>query len=63
MPPKLERCINYCCLFVDGREVTREVYEEAVKQHPGSFTGIKPGGRNAIVETIISCRRRDKPGQ
>jgi hypothetical protein len=58
---KLERCGNGCCYFVDGKAVTKEEYEEAIKCHPGSYPAIRPGGRNAMLEGVIACRNAVKP--
>jgi hypothetical protein len=55
---KLERCNNGCCFVVDGKEVTKAQYEEAKRRQPGDYPAIKPGHRNAILETIIDCRKR-----
>jgi len=58
---RLERCRNGCCHFVDGRQVTEAEYEEAIVRHPGHYPGIKPGQRNAILETVIACRSGVRP--
>ena len=58
---KLERCSNGCCYFVDGKAATRDEYEKAIVRHPGHYPGIKPGQRNAILETVIACRNAAKP--
>ncbi len=57
---KLERCSNGCCHSVGGKEVTKAEYEEAKRRHPGVYPAIKPGHRNANLETVISCRRQRK---
>jgi hypothetical protein len=51
----LQRCKNGCCLFVDGKPVTKEEYDKAAQAHPGSYAGIS-GQRNAIVHHGIACR-------
>jgi hypothetical protein len=53
---KLERCSNGCCLYVNGTAVTKENYEQAIARHPGSYAGVGSGQRNAILETIVTCR-------
>jgi hypothetical protein len=58
---RLEHCSNGCCHFVDGKAVTKEEYEKAIVSHPGHYPGIKPGQRNAILETLIACRSGVKP--
>lgn len=58
---RLERCSNGCCHFVDGKAVTKEEYHNAIVRHPGHYPGLKPGQRNAILETIIACRSVKKP--
>jgi hypothetical protein len=58
-PEKLERCGNGCCYFVDGKAVTKEEYEEAIKRHPGSYPAIREGQRNAMLEGVIACRAAD----
>ncbi|HEU5402819.1 MAG TPA: hypothetical protein VFU86_15780 [Terriglobales bacterium] len=54
---KLEQCVNGCCLFVDGMPVSVREYEEAIRRHPGHYPGVKQGQRNAVLETIIACRK------
>ena len=61
MGERLEYCGNGCCHFVDGKPVTKKEYEEAIVRHPGHYAGIKPGQRNAILETVIACRSGIKP--
>jgi hypothetical protein len=53
---KLERCRKQCCFFVDGKAVTETEYQKAKQRHPGSYPAIG-GQRNAILETIIACRK------
>ena len=53
---RIEYCANGCCHLVDGEAVTREKYKAAVASHPGSYAGLRPGQRNAIVEHQIACR-------
>lgn len=54
---KLEHCTNRCCLFINGKPASEAEYEEAKKRHPGSYPGVEPGGRNAVLETMIACRK------
>src|ERR1700677_222929 len=54
---RLERCSNDCCHFVDGKTVTKAEYAAAIARHPGNYPGVKPGQRNAVLETVIACRR------
>jgi hypothetical protein len=61
MAERLEYCGNGCCHFVDGRAVTEEEYKQAVAGHPGSYPGLGPGQRNAIVEHKIACRNVNTP--
>ena len=56
MQQRIEYCANGCCHLVDGKVVTREEYGTAVARHPGSYAGLQPGQRNAIVEHQIACR-------
>jgi hypothetical protein len=53
---RLEYCGDGCCRFVDGKAVTKEEYKQAKARHPGSYPGVGPGHRNAIVEHQIACR-------
>ena len=55
---RLERCNNGCCHLVEGKEVSKEEYEEAKRRQPGDYPAIKPGHRNAVLETIIACRKK-----
>ena len=54
---KLERCQHFCCLYVDEKPVARPQYDESKRMHPGCYPGTKVGGRNAIMESIIACRK------
>jgi hypothetical protein len=56
MQHRIESCANGCCHLVDGQIVTTAEYKAAVAAHPGSYPGLAPGQRNAIVEHQIACK-------
>lgn len=60
---RLERCNNGCCHLVEGKEVSKGEYEEAKRLQPGDYPAIKAGHRNAILETVIGCRKKGEEHQ
>jgi hypothetical protein len=54
MTGKLENCVNGCCPRIDGRQVTKAEYEEAMKEN---YPGIK---RRSKGETITACLKKKK---
>jgi hypothetical protein len=64
--PKLQRCINGCCCFVDGKLVSKTEYEAALQQHNLSETisvcfQVKPRCQDApaIQAHLSSSHKRE----